>query len=82
MKINDIEVVGDYFFYDWCHKIYIVEDIEDIKSMEKHDYDINTALFNIRELESIYNNSCPLKFISNCKLTIQYAEQCEGVDFS
>ena len=25
IKINGIEVVGDYFAYDGCHKIYILE---------------------------------------------------------
>ena len=29
IKINGIEVVGDYFAYDGCHKIYILEDEKD-----------------------------------------------------
>lgn len=29
MKINNVEVVGNKFAYDGCHKIYIIEDMED-----------------------------------------------------
>lgn len=68
MRIN-----ADKFAYDGCHKIYILEDKNDIKKAKEIGYDI----YDITELEKIYNNSCPLKFISNWKLNKSYVEQCE-----
>lgn len=29
MKINNKEVIGKQFAYDGCHKIYIIEDLQD-----------------------------------------------------
>ena len=68
MRIN-----ADKFAYDGCHKIYILEDKNDIKEAKEMGYDI----YDIAELEKTYNNSCPLKFISNWKLNKSYVGQCE-----
>jgi hypothetical protein len=74
MKINGTEIVGKQFAYDNCHKIYIIEDNEDLDMANEYGYDI----FDITELENTYNNSCPLRFISNWKLDKQYVKQCES----
>ena len=29
MKINNVEVIGNRFAYDGCHKIYVIENQED-----------------------------------------------------
>ena len=81
--INDIEVKGDRFVWDKCHKIYIIEDDDDlIDCMEKWGTLVNgTDIFDITEIENIYHKSCGLRFISNWKLDIQYVRQFEGAKF-
>lgn len=59
--------------YDRCHKIYICEDAEDIETAKSYGY----YLYEINELEGIYNISCCLRFISNWKLTKEYISQGE-----
>lgn len=73
MKINKIEVIGDKFAYDGCHKIYILEDKNDIKEAESYGYKI----YDIALLYVTYESSCSLKFISNWKLDKQYVKQFE-----
>ena len=71
MKINGIEVVGNEFAYDGCHKIYIIEDENDRNQALEYDYDI----LPISELLATYNKSCSFRFISNWKLTTNYVKQ-------
>ena len=65
------------------HKIYVIEDNNDlIDCIEKWGTLVNgTDLFDITEIERIYDNSCSLRFISNWKLDIQYASQFEDATF-
>lgn len=86
MYINGVKVLGDKFVWDKCHKIYIIEDNNDlIDCMESWGQLINGEdLFDIRDLENIWYKSCPLKFISNWKLDKQYVSQEESfnnIDF-
>lgn len=76
MKINGIEVKGNKFAYDGCHKIYVIEDVEDEK-MAKDGYKI----YPIEALEEIYRRSCSLRFIHNWKLTKTYVAQFEEAIF-
>lgn len=76
MKLNGIEVVGNEFAYDGCHKIYIIEDENDRKDALECGYDI----LPISELLTKYNRSCELKFISNWKLTKKYVGQYEKLE--
>lgn len=64
----------DKFFYDGCHKIYLIEDADDIKDMYNAGWEDND-IYSIDELEEILLNSCPLVFINNVKLTKQYLTQ-------
>lgn len=85
MYVNNKEIIGDKFVWDKCHKIYIIEDDNDLRDCQEMWGTIifGEDLFNIEELERIYNNSCPLRFISNWKLDKQYVEQFEeNVEFS
>ena len=41
-----------------------------------------TDIFDISMLETIYDTSCSLRFISNWKLDIQYVRQFEDAKFS
>lgn len=73
MKINNIETKATLFAYDDCHKMYIIEDEQDLKEAKESGY----TILPIKELENTYNHSCPLRFISNWKLTISFIEQCQ-----
>lgn len=68
------------FVYDGCHKIYIVEDQDDIKSV-KEVWGNDTTFYNIDELQEIWDNSCSLRFISNWKLDKQYVRQFCDAEF-
>ena len=74
MKINGVDVLGNRFAFDGCHKIYIIEDDNDYNEAVSYGYNIH----NINELEHIYRHgTCDLVFISNWKLTKRYVEQFE-----
>lgn len=77
MRINNKEVIGDKFAFDGCHKIYIIEDEEDIKEAEEYNYEI----FCLEQLQEKYENSCDLKFIYNWKLNKRYVKQFEDATF-
>lgn len=77
MKINNIEVKGDSFAYDGCHKIYILEDENDKNEALENDYNI----FELNKLEEKYNESCNLRFIYNWKLDKKYIMQFEEAIF-
>lgn len=75
---NEIfEITAKKFAFDNCHKIYILEDKEDLEQAEKYGYDI----LPISSLEIAYNNSCPLKFINNWKLDKVFIGQFESGEF-
>lgn len=75
-RINNIK--GLAFAFDGCHKIYIIEDEEDFKTVEDRGYTKDDILPMNKLLET-FENSCPLRFISNVKLTKQFIKQCEMV---
>lgn len=79
MIINGIKVETEVnkFAYDGCHKIYILEDYSDLDEAKFDGYEI----YDIKDLERVYDRSCPLKFINNWKLDKCYAEQCEEAIF-
>jgi hypothetical protein len=68
------------FVYDGCHKIYIVEDQDDIESV-KQLWGEDTIFYNIDELQEVWDNSCSLRFISNWKLDKQYVRQFYDAEF-
>lgn len=82
------ELVNEYeidelalFVFDDCHKIYIIEDKDDIASA-KEKWGEDTKFYNIDELPSIWENTCPLRFISNWKLDRQdYVRQFHLAEF-
>lgn len=77
MKINGKDVKTNSFAYDECHKIYLIEDLEDREKALEADYNI----YPINEIENVYNFSCELKFISNWKLNKTYVAQFENAKF-
>lgn len=76
MYINNKQTDAKEFAFDGCHKIYLIEDEEDKKEAISLEYDI---FLPIEQLEETFNNACPLRFISNWKLTTTYVAQCEEV---
>jgi len=71
--INNQELQGVAFAYSGCHKIYILEDEQDITKAIDAGYHI----YELELLEEIYDRSCDLRFINNWKLTKTYAAQGE-----
>ena len=59
------------FAYDGCHKIYIMENIEDIMLFTAYGYDI----YPIEKLKETWKNSCSLRFIHNGNLKKTYIPQ-------
>lgn len=78
MKINGQTVVGKSFAYDGCHKIYVIETLEEMEEALETGY----SILSIDQLEQTYENSCSLRFISNWALTKRYVGQFdEEVEF-
>ncbi len=77
---NEYEVNAKSFVFDDCHKIYIVEDEDDIEDIKK-TWGENETFYDIKELPKVWNDSCPLRFISNWKLTKQFVRQCYDAEF-
>ena len=69
---KEIKTNGLYAF-EGCHKIYILEDTNDINEAEKMNYEV----FPISTLPETYESACPLRFISNWKLDKNYIKQNE-----
>ena len=72
IKINNFKVkTCGFFAYDGCHKIYILENAENVEDAINSNYNI----FKIEKLEEIYNKSCDLKFINNWDLSKAFVSQ-------
>lgn len=78
MKINKKEVKGKEFAYDECHKIYILETEEDIQNAKRIGY----SIYPIKEIQSIYRDSCPLRFIHTWDFSVTYAKQGQKAIFT
>lgn len=51
------------FVYDGCHKIYLIENAEQKKELKEKGY-IKTDIWPIKLLAKVYDESCPLRFVS------------------
>ena len=77
MKINGIEIKAQYFAYDGCHKIYLIESDEQKNEAEGYGY----TIYPIANIQDAYENSCSLKFISSWDLNTRYVRQFEDAVF-
>lgn len=77
MKIGRYKVRDQFFAYDGCHKIYLIEDQNDQNEAIELDYEI----LPISQLFDTYLESCSLRFISNWKLNKDYARQFKEANF-
>ena len=72
LKVNGKHIMSvGYFAYDGCHKIYILEDKNDVDNAMIMGY----RLYPTTELKKTFEDSCPLKFIENMKLDKYYVKQ-------
>lgn len=62
------------FFFDGCHKIYLIEDDNDKQDFFKMDWK-QDDIYPIIQLPDKFWHSCPLRFINTCKLK-QIVPQC------
>lgn len=67
MKIGKHKIKAKEFFYDGCHKIYLIETPQDKKVFFSRDWE-ESDIYPIDQLIEIYRTACPLKFIDTCKL--------------
>lgn len=67
MKIGRYKTKAKEFFFDGCHKIYLIETPRDKKDFLSNDWE-ESDIYPIDQLIEIYRNSCPLKFIDTCEL--------------
>lgn len=77
MKVNGIEIVEERFAYDGCHKIYLIECIEDEIEAVEYGYEI----LPIERLEETFKKSCGLEFIRNWSLNRALVGQFEDAVF-
>ena len=76
-KFNIIKGIG--IAYDGCHKMYILEDEDDIKNMDSKGWN-EKDMFPMSELEKLWDKSCSLRFINNWKLDKTFVDQFEDVE--
>lgn len=77
MLINGKKVIGDYFAYDGCHKMYVCKNLQEVREAQEMGY----TVYPIWILPEIYAESCPLRFISPFDLSDYYVQQCEEAVF-
>ena len=78
MNINGLETTATQFAYDGCHKIYLLENVGDAENASATGY----GILPIEDLEDVFNNSCPLRFISDWALRKTYVAQFEDAEFT
>ena len=64
MTINRKKVTAKYFAYDGCHKIYLLNNDEEIEECSVSGY----RMLPIAKLKDAFEKSCSLRFISNWDL--------------
>lgn len=78
ITINKHHSPATEFAYDGCHKIYLLDNGErDRHGDEAHLLD-GYRILPVEDLPTIWNTTCPLRFISSWDLSANYAKQFEG----
>ena len=81
MKIGKYKTKAKEFFFDGCHKIYLIETPRDKKVFLSRDWE-ESDIYPIDQLIEIYRTACPLKFISTCKLKTIVPQAVSQVTFT
>jgi hypothetical protein len=74
MKINNQETNAQFFAYDGCHKIYLIESEEQLQ-----DY-VRYQIKPISELQQTFESSCELRFVNSADLKINFVKQYEKLE--
>lgn len=77
MKINGKTIKAKRFAFDGCHKMYILETREDYNQAKAAGY----GVYSINAIQSVFEGSCPLRFIHNWSLTIEIVNQGDSASF-
>lgn len=80
MKIGRYKINAKEFFFDGCHKIYLIETPQDKKEFFNRDWE-ESDIYPIDQLVEIYRNACPLKFIDTCSLKTIVPQAVSQVTF-
>ena len=81
MKIGRYNIKAQEFFFDGCHKIYLIETPHDKKGFLSNGWE-ECDIYTIDQLIEIYRTACPLKFISTCKLKTIVPQGVSQVTFN
>ena len=81
MKLGRYKTKAKEFFFDGCHKIYLIETPRDKKVFLSRDWE-ESDIYPIDQLIEIYRTACPLKFISTCKLKTIVPQAVSQVTFT
>jgi hypothetical protein len=78
LKINGETVTAEalLFAYDGCHKVYLVTSEAGRRSLLEHGW-VEDDFRHPSELPAVWEQTCPLRFISNADLQTVYVEQCD-----
>jgi hypothetical protein len=79
MKINGKETLAKTFAYDGCHKIYLIENEQQLQEARENEYSIRP----IAQLKQTFENSCGLRFIDCWGFDKpKYVNQFEEAEFT
>lgn len=81
MKIGRYKTKAKEFFFDGCHKIYLIETPQDKKDFFDRDWE-ESDIYPIDQIVEIYRNSCPLKFINTCSFKTIVPQAVSQVTFT
>jgi hypothetical protein len=76
LKINGepIRAEGLLFVYDECHKVYLITSEAGRRNLFEHGWS-EADFRHPSELPGVWEETCPLRFISDAELDTQYVEQ-------
>ncbi len=77
MKVNGKEINGIGFAFNGCHKIYIVANRAERTAALQMGYKV----YGLNKLQNVWNNTCPMRFISQWDLSDYYVKQGEQAIF-
>jgi hypothetical protein len=76
MRINNQEIHAQFFAYDGCHKIYLIETEQQMLEFQNSRYQIKP----ISELKRTFDASCELRFVNSADLKITFVKQYEKLE--